>query len=60
MLWNLVKRKDGCGLLSLGGNFLGKRVSLFIPTMRLLNKLVAAFAIHLHGKKHDFQGEATL
>lgn len=60
MLWNLVKRKYGCGLLSLGSNFLGKRVSLFIPAMRLLNKLVAASAIHLHGKHPDFQEKAEL
>lgn len=40
--------------------FWGKKVSLFIPTMRLLNKLVAAFAINLHGKEHDFQGKHPL
>lgn len=65
MLWNLVKRKEPSqdgrwGLLPLGGNFWGKGVSLYIPAMRLLNKMVAAFAVHLHGKHPDFQVKATL
>ena len=41
MLWNLVRRKDGFDLVSLGGNCKEKLFLFLIPIIETLSKLAA-------------------